>query len=45
MLLSFRRYLFSVNAICLIDEKHTQGNMDTKVKVFHESILCFMKRP
>ena len=39
MLLSFRRYLFSVNAICLIDEKHTQWNMDTKVKVFHESIL------
>ena len=28
-----------------IDEKHTQWMLDTKVKVFHESILCFMKWP
>ena len=28
-----------------IDEKHTQGNLDTKVKVFHENISPFMKYP
>ena len=28
-----------------IDEKHTQWMLDTKVKVFHESISCFMKWP
>ena len=51
MLLNFRRYLFSVNTICFIDEKHTQWNLDTKVKyfmkvfMFHETSLKlhFMK--
>ena len=28
-----------------IDEKRTQLNLDTKVKVFHESISCFMNCP
>ena len=41
MLLNFRRYKHNF----FIDEKHTQLNLDTKVKVFHESILCFMKCP
>ena len=27
----------------LVDEKHTQWNLDTKAKVLHESISCFMK--
>ena len=35
---------FSVN-IFFNDEKHTQWNLDTKVKIFHESISCFMKCP
>ena len=26
-----------------VDKKHMQWNLDTKVKVFHESILCFIK--
>ena len=43
MLLNSRRYPFSLNTIFFINEKHTQWNLDTKVKVFHESILCFMK--
>ena len=38
ILLNFTRYLF-------IDEKHTEWMLDTKVKVFHESISCFMKWP
>ena len=45
ILLNFTRCLFSVNTIFFIDEKHTQWMLDTKVKVFHESILCFMKWP
>ena len=28
-----------------INEKHAQWNLDIKVKVFHESISCFMKCP
>ena len=28
-----------------IDDKYMQLNLDTKVKVFHESISCFMKFP
>ena len=28
-----------------IGEKHTQWMLDTKIKVFHESISCFMKWP
>ena len=28
-----------------IDEKHTQWMLDTKVKVFYDNILCFMKWP
>ena len=43
MLLNSRRYPFSLNTIFFINEKHTQWNLDTKVKVFHESISCFMK--
>ena len=34
MLSNFRRYIFSVSAICFIDQKHTQQNLDTKVKYF-----------
>ena len=37
MLLNFRDFI--------IDEKHTQRNLDTKVKGFHESMSCFMKCP
>ena len=44
MPLNFRRYLFSVNNF-FIDEKPTQWNFNTKVKVFHESISCFTKGP
>ena len=28
-----------------VDEKYRQWKLDTKVKVFHESMLCFMKCP
>ena len=35
----------SVNTIFIIDEKHTQWNLDTKAKVFHEGISCFLKCP
>ena len=38
---------YTISFLCkhnfFIDEKHTQWMLDTKVKVFHESILCFMK--
>ena len=34
---------FSVNTIFFTDEKHTEYNLDTKIKVFHESISCFKK--
>ena len=34
---------FSVNTIFFIDEKHTEYNLDAKIKVFHESISCFKK--
>ena len=37
MLLIFSRYL--------IDEKRTQGELNTKVKGFHETISCLMKCP
>ena len=30
---------------CFIGDKHTQWMLDTKVKVFQESISCFMKWP
>ena len=43
MLLNSRRYPFSLNTIFFINEKHTQWNLETKVKVFHESISCFIK--
>ena len=36
---------FSINTIFFTDEKHTQWNLDTTVKVFHESILYFTKIP
>ena len=42
ILLSFTRYIFSVNNF-FIDEKCMQWNLNTKVKVFHGSIWCFMK--
>ena len=47
MLLNFhcQKRSFSVNTIFVIDEKHTQWNLDTKAKVFDESISCFMKCP
>ena len=37
MLSNFKRCLFSVIKIVFIDEKGTQWNLDTKVKVFHVS--------
>ena len=46
ILWNFARCVYSVNAIYFfIDEKRTQQNLNTKLKVFHESILCFMKWP
>ena len=40
---------YTISFLCkynfFIDEKHTQWMLDTKVKVFHESILCFTKWP
>ena len=36
---------FFVNTIFFIDEKNTQWNLDTKVKVRHESFSYFMKYP
>ena len=43
---NFPRYVYSVNAISFfIDKKRTQQNLNTKVKVFHESISCFTKWP
>ena len=45
MPLNFRRFLFSVNKILFIDDKRKQWNLNTQVKVFHESISCFMKYP
>ena len=44
-LLNFTKYLFFVNTIFFIDEKHTQWMLDTKIKLFHESISCFPKWP
>ena len=45
MLLNFQCWetSFSVNIIFVNDEKHTQWNLDTKAKVFHERNSCFMK--
>ena len=40
--LNFTRYLFSVNTIFSL-MGIMQWNLNTKVKVFHESISCFMK--
>ena len=41
--------LYTISFLCkhnfFIDEKHTQWMLDTKEKVFHESISCFMKWP
>ena len=45
ILLNFTRYLSSCKHNFFIDEKRTQWNLNTKVKVFHESISCFMKWP
>ena len=42
MLLNSRRYL-TLETLFFTDEKQTQWNLDTKVKVFHESISYFMK--
>ena len=36
---------FSINTNLFTDEKHTQWNLDTTVKVFHESILCSTESP
>ena len=40
---------YTISFLCkhnfFIDKKHTQWMLDTKVKVFHESISCFMKWP
>ena len=35
--------IFSLLTHFFIDEKHTQWNLDTKAKVFHEIISYFMK--
>ena len=46
ILLNFTRYLFSVNIIFLLMRNvrnETLNTKNTKVKVFHESISCFMK--
>ena len=43
MLLNFCCQIFSEGAIFFIDEKHTQQNLDVKVKLFHEKISFFMK--
>ena len=37
--------IFSLQTHFFIDEKHAQWNLDTKAKVFHEIISCFMKCP
>ena len=42
MLLNSRRYL-TLETLFFTDEKQTQWNLDTKVKVCHESISYFMK--
>ena len=44
-LLNFTGYFFPENTIFFIDEKNTQWTVDTKAKVFHESISCFMRWP
>ena len=40
---------YTISFLCkhnfFIGEKHTQWMLDTKVKVFYESISCFMKWP
>ena len=41
----FGMFEFFTNIFSIIDEKHTQWMLDTKVKVFQESISCFMKWP
>ena len=43
ILLHFTSFLCKHNFF--IDEKRTQWMLNTKVKVFHESISCFMKWP
>ena len=45
ILLNFTRYLSSCKHNFFIDEKRTQWNLNTNVKLFHESISCFMKWP
>ena len=47
MLLDFRcqKISFLCKHNFCIDEKNAQWMLDTKVKVFHESISCFMKWP
>ena len=47
MLLDFRcqKISFLCKHNFCIDEKNAQWMLDTKVKVFHESISCFMKHP
>ena len=45
MLLNFKDISFLCKHNLFIDGKHTQWNLDTNVKVFHESISYFMKCP
>ena len=37
--------MFSPSTQFFVDEKRMQLNLNTKVKVFHETISCFMKWP
>ena len=43
--IKFYTISFLCKHIFYIGEKHTQWMLDTKVKVFHESISCFTKWP
>ena len=51
MLLNFTRYdllednNFFLQTYFFTEEKHRQRNLDSKVKVFHESISCFIIYP
>ena len=43
--IKFYKIAFLGKHIFFIDEKCTKWNLNTMVKVFHESISCFMKWP
>ena len=46
MLLIFHcQKIYSLCKHDFFNEEHTQWDLDTKVKVFHKSISCFMKCP